>query len=221
MAPEAATPTKLPELKFSIAPDRLIELTKNVLAKNQGVDDPLLLADDFKFAAPIIYLGKKEFLKAFASFQLKVAFPDVEANFYNFFVDPYEPNRVWFFTRTRATHTGPLKFGARTIKPTYKRVEAAPEVSSMTFNEEGKVTKLTVGYVADRRVGNTGGLGALFGILYAVGHPLPFPEARPYKASWTYWTFITVQRVYGIATSWAQYGYSLVFGGSSAQAKAD
>lgn len=39
MAPDASAPTKLPELKFSIAPDRLIELTKNVLAKNQvGVD---------------------------------------------------------------------------------------------------------------------------------------------------------------------------------------
>jgi hypothetical protein len=44
-----------------------------------------------------------------------------------------------------------------------------------------------VGYVIDRRAGNTGGLGALFGIMYAIGHPLPFPEAKPYRRSWSLW----------------------------------
>ena len=28
---------------------------------------------------------------------------------YDFRVDKYEPNRVWFTTRFTATHTGPLK----------------------------------------------------------------------------------------------------------------
>lgn len=37
--------------------------------------------------------------------------------------------------------------------------------------------------VMDRRIGNTGGLGGIYGILYAIGKPLPFPEARPWKMS--------------------------------------
>ena len=35
-------------------------------------------------------------------------------------------------------------------------------------------------------VGNTGGLGGIFGPLVAIGKPLPFPEAKPYKMSKRY-----------------------------------
>jgi hypothetical protein len=38
-------------------------------------------------------------------------------------------------------------------------------------------------------------IGGIFGILYAVGKPLPFPEAQPYKRSWTYSTFIFVSNI--------------------------
>ena len=31
----------------------------------------------------------------------------------------------------------------------------------------------------------------MFGILYAIGSPLPFPEARPWKSSWRYTAFRT------------------------------
>jgi len=34
--------------------------------------------------------------------------------------------------------------------------------------------------------GNTGDLGAAFGMLYAVGQPFPFPEAQPWRKSWQY-----------------------------------
>ena len=43
--------------------------------------------------------------------------------------------------------------------------------------------------VKDREVGNTGGLGGLYGIMYAIGKPLPFPEARPWKMSKRYRAF--------------------------------
>jgi hypothetical protein len=46
--------------------------------------------------------------------------------------------------RTRGTHTGQLCFGSLVIKATGKRVEAAPEASSMTFNAQGQCTRLTV-----------------------------------------------------------------------------
>jgi hypothetical protein len=38
-------------------------------------------------------------------------------------------------------------------------VYGAPETLSYTFNEKGEVTSFTGGYVIDRRVGNTDGLG--------------------------------------------------------------
>jgi hypothetical protein len=38
----------------------------------------------------------------------------------------------------------------------------------------------------ERSMGNTGGLGGIFGPAYAIGKPLPFPEAQPYKPSRRY-----------------------------------
>ena len=41
-------------------------------------------------------------------------------------------------------------------------------------------------YVVDRRMGNTGGLGGLFGIMHGVGYTLPFPEGKPFSLSWQF-----------------------------------
>ena len=41
----------------------------------------------------------------------------------------------------------------------------------------------------DRSVGTTGGLGGLYGQLYSIGKPLPFPEANPWKMSKRYKIF--------------------------------
>ena len=40
----------------------------------------------------------------------------------------------------------------------------------MCFNDNGECTQLTVGYVMDKTLGNTGGLGGVYGILYAIGY---------------------------------------------------
>ena len=48
-----------------------------------------------------------------------------------------------------------------------------PEAFSVTFDETERVKLLTVGYVADRFQGNTGGVGAAFGLLRVAGIPLP------------------------------------------------
>ncbi|GAQ80610.1 hypothetical protein KFL_000580040 [Klebsormidium nitens] len=192
VATKKAVSTKLEEKPSTLPEEQLIELAKKVLNANNGLDDPSLLADGFYFAAPIIYLQKNEFLQALGRFSVKDAFPDLEPNAFGFSVDPYEPNRVWFFTRSRATHTGVLNFGSPT-PPTFTRVESPPEVSSITFNNEGKATRLTAGYVVDRRTGNTGGLGALFGILYAIGAAPPVPEFQPYEKSWQFALFSNIQ----------------------------
>ena len=38
----------------------------------------------------------------------------------------------------------------------------------------------------ERSLGNTGGLGGIFGPAYAIGKALPFPEAQPYRPSKRY-----------------------------------
>ena len=68
-------------------------------------------------------------------------------------MDPFEPNRVWWHTRATATNTG--KFMRK--EPTGKELLLPPQANSFVFNEEGKVKEITVGYVLDRRIGNTGG----------------------------------------------------------------
>jgi hypothetical protein len=47
-----------------------------------------------------------------------------------------------------------------------------------------QVIDFTMGYVMDRRLGNTGGLGGAFGLLYAIGCPFPYPEGHPWQSSW-------------------------------------
>ncbi|QDZ20078.1 hypothetical protein HOP50_03g25970 [Chloropicon primus] len=177
---------------FPIRPDELIRLTKEFLVLNNGCDKPEILADDFTFAGPVVGpIGKAGFLQAFSGFQVGDAFPDMKANAYNFHVDPFEGNRVWFSTRAVGTHTGVL---AGSIQPTGKKVYSPPQASSVTFNEQGQATQLTAGYVMDRNVGNTDGLGGVFGLMWAVGKsPFKFfPEGRPWKPSLRYRLFIFI-----------------------------
>lgn len=167
---------------FPLGPDDLIARTKKVLAAEfgtkAGCSAAELLADDFQFVAPIIGpLTRAEFLRAFGSFKVKEAIPDAKDNAW-FAVDALEPNRVWFFTRVSATHTGPLRFGGSIIKGEGKLIRMPPQASSMLFDESGKVYTLTVGYTMDKRIGNTNGLGAVLGILKAIGKPLPFAEGQ-------------------------------------------
>lgn len=42
---------------------------------------------------------------------------------------------------------------------TNKKLELPPQANSFIFNTEGKLKEITIGYVLDRRIGNTGGLG--------------------------------------------------------------
>uniref|UniRef100_A0A7S0B8F3 Uncharacterized protein n=1 Tax=Pyrodinium bahamense TaxID=73915 RepID=A0A7S0B8F3_9DINO len=165
---------------FPIKPADLIAKAKQVLFSEFGTaegHDGSCLAEDFQFVAPIIGpLSKAEFIRAFGSFKLKAALPDMKDNSW-FHVDPLEPNRVWFFSRATGTHTGVLNFGAP-MAATGRAVQLPPQAQSMLFDEQGKVYTLTVGYCMDKRIGNTEGLGGVFGILKAIGKPLPFPEAQ-------------------------------------------
>lgn len=50
--------------------------------------------------------------------------------------------------------------------------DAAPECISFTFDDDGFCTRFTAGAVMDPLIGNTGGLGSVYGILYATGTPV-------------------------------------------------
>merc|ERR1712203_1119851 len=101
------------------------------------------------------------------TFRLEDAVPDLNAQQYDFRTDPFEPNRVWFTARGTGTNTGPV-FGV--LPASGKRHEGPPQTNSLTFNEVGEVTKFTIGYVMDKEIGTSGGLGGIFGVLYSIGY---------------------------------------------------
>ena len=94
---------------FPIPADELVERCKACLLANFGCAKPELLAESFQFVAPVVGpLKKAEFVKAFNSFDLLQAFPDMKFQYHHFRVDPLEPSRVWYTARAVGTHTGPF-----------------------------------------------------------------------------------------------------------------
>jgi len=176
---------------FPIKPADLVQSCKDIVHQQFGSKQPDLLSEDFQFIFPVVGpLTKTEFIEAFSSFKIEEAFTG-GANYFGFNVDPMEPNRVWFFSRSEVTHSGTLMFGAMKMKASGRRVVSPPQVLSMSFNTEGLCYKLTGGYSVDRTVGNTGGLGGVFGLIHAIGGSLPFPEGKPWEPSmrWELFSF--------------------------------
>jgi hypothetical protein len=181
-----ASPASVPNGK---SPDELIAIAKRFLLTSKGLGgDPDMLADDFQFQGPVVGpLSKNAFVTAIGSVDFNTAFPNWTPQFYGFFVDPLEEkgNRVWYTARGCGVNEGPLLPFAP--EATGRRVDNPPQACSLTIDHDtGLILKYTIGYVIDRSVGNTGGLGGLYGILYAIGKPLPFPEAQPWKQSLRY-----------------------------------
>lgn len=166
---------------FPIKPDELVSKAKAFLSADfEAQGDWMSDAGDFEFLGPVVGpLPKDAYMRAIRSFNVKAMFPDLNPRFYGFMADPFDKGRVWAISR--AVGSNP---------PSGKSFEAPPQAVSVTFNAAGKVVKFTIGHVMDKSVGNTGGLGGLFGPMYAVGKGLPFPEAQPAKLSKRYRTFM-------------------------------
>ena len=163
---------------------KLTELAHALISNEFGGTNPDLLADDFQFLFPIVGpLTKKAFIDAFGEFKVRDAFPTSTANFFNFCVDPLEPNRIWCMTRSKYEHLGTLQFGPSSFPATGKGICLPPQCFSMSFDEAGRCYKLTGGYCVDRSVGDTQGLGGMLGIITALGGSLPFAEGRPWRRS--------------------------------------
>lgn len=172
---------------FPISEDELIKKAREYLFYGQGTEKPELLADEFVFMGPYVGgaggLPRADYLKAVGGFNLKDAFPDLNPRFHHFRADPMDAGRVWFTSQASGTDAGTGFLGNA---PTGKTFETPPQACSIKFNEQGLVIKYTIGHVMERSIGNTGGLGGIFGPAYAIGKPLPFPEARPWKPSKRY-----------------------------------
>jgi len=155
--------------------EQLITLTKrNARSLLNKIDEPELLADDFQFVAPVVGPLKKDaFMKAFKTFTFTEGFPDVDPQLHDFRIDPSDPSRVWYTSRATGTHRGDFTFLDDIYPATGIRFNSPPECSSMKWSDDNKCIQLTTGYVMDKLEGNTGGLGAVFGVLYAIGAPLP------------------------------------------------
>jgi hypothetical protein len=187
--------------KSSLSLDDMILIAKRFLVGSNGLGgDPDMLADNFAFEGPVVGpLLKKEFVQAIGSVDFGAAFPGWRAEFYGFHVDPFENDRVWYTARGRGVNKGPLLPFVPEKQRTGREVVNPPQVCSITIDPaSGLITRYTIGYVVDRAIGNTGGLGGLYGILYALGRPLPFPEANPWKKSFQYDLF---QKVGGLLSS--------------------
>lgn len=153
----------------------MIQLAKGVLASDLGTKDPDLLSDSFTFCGPLVGpLDKASFIEAFSSFKIREALPDLEENDSNFRVDPYDPYRIWYDVQGSGTRTGML--GGK--EGNGAKYQGPPEAASMTFDDDGFCTRLTAGAVMDPTIGNTGGLGGVYGIFYATGVPLPAIASR-------------------------------------------
>jgi len=145
----------------------MIQLAKGVLAAGNGLEDPSLLGEDFAFSGPSVGpLDKRAFLEEFGRVNVKAAFPDFEENYSNFRVDPYDPYRVWFDSKMKGTWTRPLAGK----EPNGNVFTSPAESNSLTFDDDGFCTRLTAGYVMDPTDSNTGGLGGISGIYYAIGN---------------------------------------------------
>jgi len=183
---------------FVIPPDELIALAKAFTAAQlagtaDGTGGVDWFASDFRFVAPVVGpFDKSEFVDSLKSFDLKTAFPTLSSNYHHWRVCPFEPNRVWYSIKYTGSNDGEV-LGR---PATFKTIDSPVQAHSVTFNERGEVTKFTIGYVLDKETGNTGGLGGAFGLFYAIGYPLPFPEAQPYKPSPLYGALMGLNRVF-------------------------
>lgn len=179
---------------FPLVEQDLIQLAIAFLQadNSDGKAAGLRAANNFEFKGPVVPAlvdawGWGEYREKRDSFDLSVGFPDLNPQYYDFRQDILEPERIWFTARGTATNLGLLPGQAR---PSGKRIVSPPQTCSLTFNEQGQVLKYTIGYVMDRDVGNTGGLGGIYGLLYGAGISLPFPEAQPWKPSFGYKLFV-------------------------------
>jgi hypothetical protein len=167
------------EVALESRSEKLIAKAKDMVANGSGFYSPPNedgFSEEFVFRGPLVGpLNKKDYLFTLGSFKIYEAFPDLKSNAWGFSVDPENPNKVWFMVRNTGTFKNDLTPSPNvpSLKANGKKLKGCPETHSLLFDDDMKVKALTVGYVADRFEGNTNGLGAVNGLLFAIGIKLP------------------------------------------------
>jgi len=160
----------------SLCDDSLAERARE-FALNEGFYNPAkpeMMADDFVFFGPVVGpLNKEDYLGTIGIFKIYEAFPDIKVSASKFVQDPEDGNRYWGIIRIQGTHTEELNMGSKKVAPTGKPLLAGPQSVSVTFNEEGLITKFTGGYVVDYRDTKTKDAGAMFAVARSVGAFMP------------------------------------------------
>jgi len=166
-----ATMETAPAASFDV-----IEKAQEFLTKGAGYysfPDESMYDDDFVFKAKIVGpLNKKDYIYTMNKLKPHTGI-DVEPNAFGFTVDPANPLRVFFFVRVTGKHKRPWKYAdaafVEAIEPTNAEVKLPTEVAIAEFTPEGKCKFFSVGNVIYPFEGNSKGLGAIFGLLVAIG----------------------------------------------------
>ena len=134
-----------------------------------------MLTNDFQFTAPLIGpLSKDEHVKQSNVAGIKAAFPNLKMDAYNFEIDQYERDRVWVIVKSKGKQTNALVGpDGKVIKeipedPSFGFYESAPEAVSVSINDKGLCYRVTNGYVLDKEIGNTKGLGGSQGMSQSI-----------------------------------------------------
>lgn len=149
---------------------------------NDGFHQPAkveLMSDEFVWFGPLVGpLNKQDFLGTVGSFAVWEGFPDIAMEVSEFTQDPVEPNRYWGILRLSGTHTEPLNSGtpAPQYPATGNSLDVGPQAVSVTFDDNGLVSRYTGGYIVDRRQGATGEFGGVFAFFKVAGGFLPSPR---------------------------------------------
>jgi hypothetical protein len=167
---------------FDPSPSGLVRRTKLVLATDLGLQDPSLLDDqEFKCISPGLDqpLGKTDYIAAGRFFDLRGTFPDLDYRAHDFRIDETDPKTVRLTCRVTGTMRGELRLRTANLPPTNIVMFCPPEAVSMTFNDQGKVTKLCTGFCMDRQVGNTQGTTGVQAAATIAGQPPSSWELYP------------------------------------------
>ena len=146
--------------EFDGSTDALIAKAKMILSTNLGITDPSMLADNFIWIGPQLgsnSLDKKDYVAAGKFFDVRSAFPDFDFRSHDFRIDSQDPMTVRLTARTTGTMRGKLRLRNEELAPTGKQMVCPPEAISITFADDGRVSKICSGFALDRQVGNTGG----------------------------------------------------------------
>lgn len=159
------------EYPDDVTPDFDVLESAVAFASARDYDDVAdMYASDYVFRGSIVGpITSEDVKQTQQGFRILDSYPDIETRPFGFTIDPDNPFRAYYFERWEGTNTGDLQIGSIKMKATNKAVKMPTHVMSLHFNKFGKVRYACLSPPLDRFEGNTGGAGAVFGLLTGGG----------------------------------------------------